>query len=143
MPAQGGYQALSQQVDDVDAHDASLDDIDETDGLLPAPVTAGPLRGQRQRQRQGAPRSIDLGKLDTAFKRWTENIAAKVQIKRKRRSEGHDDGPKEIFRTVFAREEGEDVLRPVPPGWVRSQCCGPRRDTDVPPRSRLWTINLP
>jgi hypothetical protein len=116
MPSRAGYQALSQQQqsDDHDDHDAHEDEGDETDGLLPAPVTA------RRGKRQAAPRSIDLGNLDRAFKRWTESIAAKVQIKRKRKTDGRGDGPCEIVRSVFAREEGADVLGPVPPGWVRA-----------------------
>jgi phosphatidylinositol 4-kinase type 2 len=120
MPSHSGYEALAQQSDDA-AHDTSFDDLDETDDLLPTPVTAASSNGRAKNKRlsrQGAPRSIDLGKLDTAFKRWTENIAARVQIKRKKKITSTGDR-KEIVKSVFVREDGEeDVFKPVPPGWV-------------------------
>jgi hypothetical protein len=125
MPSHSGYEALSQQAED-SALDASLDDIDETDDLLPPPVTAGSSnnrssKGKKRKgvSRAGAPRSIDLGKLDTAFKRWTESISAKVQIKRKKKTETKEGERKEIVRSVFVREDGEeDILGAVPSGWV-------------------------
>jgi phosphatidylinositol 4-kinase type 2 len=113
MPSHAGYQALSQHAE---ADEAEADISADTDGgdLLPAPVTAGPSRDRRGRAaRANAPRSIDLGKLDNAFKRWTESIAAKVQIKRKKRVE--DGSKKEIIRSVF-----EPVVVDVPPLPVRA-----------------------
>lgn len=59
MPSRSEYQPLAQNADD--------DNEGDVGDLLPSPVTAaGPSTGLRRPQRPG---HIDLGKLDTAFKR--------------------------------------------------------------------------
>jgi hypothetical protein len=66
-PSRSGYQPLSQNADDADERYEY--GVAGEGPLLPQPVTAGePSRGRMLRR--NAPRSIDLGKLDTAFKRW-------------------------------------------------------------------------
>jgi phosphatidylinositol 4-kinase type 2 len=122
MPSRAGYQALSQYVDadDADAPEADVSGsgVAEADELLPAPVTAGPsrTRGRGRLSRQNAPRSIDLGKLDNAFKRWTESIAVKVNLKRKKKVE--DGSRKEILRSVFEPVVVEEM---VPPALVSAR----------------------
>lgn len=64
-PNRSGYQVLSQSVEDVD--DSFEGDLSVSSDILPAPVTAGPPRNRRLRS--NAPKSIDLRKLDVAFKR--------------------------------------------------------------------------
>ncbi|CCM05705.1 uncharacterized protein FIBRA_07937 [Fibroporia radiculosa] len=81
MPNRSEYQPLAQGVDEEEEADVG-------EGLSPAPQP--PPHSRR-------PGHIDLGKLDTAFKRWTESIAQKV--KRKRRVE--DNSRKEILHSVF------------------------------------------
>ncbi|KAJ3536471.1 hypothetical protein NM688_g6831 [Phlebia brevispora] len=85
MPDRSEYQPLAQHVDD--DNDGDVGDV------LPPPATAS--RGLRRAQRPG---HIDLSKLDTAFKRWTESIAQKV----KRRKKVEDNSRKEIWHSVFA-----------------------------------------
>ncbi|KAJ7594149.1 phosphatidylinositol 3 and 4-kinase-domain-containing protein [Mycena floridula] len=70
--------------------------VEEEDvGDIQAPQTRSPgTRGRRAR-----PGSIDLTKLDTAFKRWTESIAKKVRGKKK--VTDVPTGPKTIWRSVF------------------------------------------
>ncbi|KAK7692630.1 hypothetical protein QCA50_004263 [Cerrena zonata] len=83
MPNRSEYQPLSQGVDD--------EETDVGEGL-PVPVTSpGGLR------RINKPGHIDLSKLDTAFKRWTESIAQKV----KRKKKVEDNSRKEIWKSVF------------------------------------------
>ncbi|CAA7263169.1 unnamed protein product [Cyclocybe aegerita] len=70
---------------------------DETDiGDDPRPSTSQ-HRGSHQPRRTLRPGSIDLTKLDNAFKRWTESIAQKVKRKRKTT----DRSRKQIWRSVF------------------------------------------
>ncbi|KII92400.1 hypothetical protein PLICRDRAFT_172497 [Plicaturopsis crispa FD-325 SS-3] len=87
MPSHTGYQALSQSI-----AESEEPETDVGDGL-PAPVQSTARRGRRGSR----PGPIDLSKLDTAFKRWTEGIAQKV--KRKKKVEDHSR--REIWRTVF------------------------------------------
>lgn len=94
MPDRAEYQPLAQDFDD----NNSEGDVAE---VLPSPVTAS-RRGLRRGHRPG---NIDLGKLDHAFKRWTESIAQKV--KRKKKVEDHSR--KEIWHSVFAPQ-----IDPVP-----------------------------
>ncbi|KAF5348627.1 hypothetical protein D9758_006851 [Tetrapyrgos nigripes] len=72
-----GYQPLAQSADD--------------DATVPAQTPHG-LR------RAGRPTSIDLSKLDTAFKRWTESIAQKVKRKKKKAAE---HSKKQIWKSVL------------------------------------------
>lgn len=67
-PNRSGYQALAQSADD-DADQSVEADLSASfmsEGL-PAPATASPSRPKRLRN--NAPKSIDLSKLDVAFKR--------------------------------------------------------------------------
>ncbi|KAK0504617.1 phosphatidylinositol 3 and 4-kinase-domain-containing protein [Armillaria luteobubalina] len=82
MSNRAGYQPLVQTVDDED-------DIGEG-----TQVPASRASGRRRASRSG---SIDLHKLDTAFKRWTESIAQRV--KRKKTVKEHTK--KQIWRSVF------------------------------------------
>ncbi|KAJ8514452.1 hypothetical protein ONZ45_g8016 [Pleurotus djamor] len=77
--SRAGYQQLSQSIDE------EPDDLEDIEEGLP--------RGRRP----GRSGSIDLTKLDNAFKRWTESIAQKV----KRKKKAPDHSKKEIWRTVF------------------------------------------
>ncbi|KAH9935586.1 phosphatidylinositol 3 and 4-kinase-domain-containing protein [Fomitopsis serialis] len=81
MPNRSEYQPLSQGAEDEE-------EADVVEGLSPAP---------RPSPRQRRPGHIDLSKLDTAFKRWTESIAQKV----KRRKKVEDNSRKEIFHSAF------------------------------------------
>ncbi|KAH9839416.1 phosphatidylinositol 3 and 4-kinase-domain-containing protein [Rhodofomes roseus] len=80
MPNRSEYQPLSQGAEDEE-------ETDVAEGLSPAPAPP----------RQRRPGHIDLSKLDTAFKRWTESIAQKV----KRKKKVEDNSRKEIFHSVF------------------------------------------
>ncbi|KAI0088026.1 phosphatidylinositol 3 and 4-kinase-domain-containing protein [Irpex rosettiformis] len=101
MPNRSEYQPLAQNVDDDDGSDVG--------DLLPTPVTAaGPSRGLRRPQRPG---HIDLSKLDTAFKRWTESIAQKV----KRKKKVDDKSRKEIWHSVFAPHVEATYVDESPP----------------------------
>ncbi|KAK0226072.1 phosphatidylinositol 3 and 4-kinase-domain-containing protein [Armillaria fumosa] len=82
MSNRAGYQPLVQTVDDED-------DIGEG-----TQVPTSRASGRRRASRSG---SIDLHKLDTAFKRWTESIAQRV--KRKKTVKEHTK--KQIWRSVF------------------------------------------
>ncbi|THV05064.1 hypothetical protein K435DRAFT_713591 [Dendrothele bispora CBS 962.96] len=79
-----GYQPLAQ----------SIDDEQHTVGG-PSSTTPHGTRGLR---RKGRPTSIDLSKLDNAFKRWTESIAHKVKRKKKKAAE---HSRKQIWKSVF------------------------------------------
>ncbi|PPR07411.1 hypothetical protein CVT26_013727 [Gymnopilus dilepis] len=75
-------------------------------------VQAGPSRASVSQRRQLRPGSIDLTKLDNAFKRWTESIAQKV----KRKKKTADHSKKQIWRSVF-----EPSVLPVPnPGFAKT-----------------------
>ncbi|EPT04947.1 hypothetical protein FOMPIDRAFT_1039812 [Fomitopsis schrenkii] len=81
MPNRSEYQPLAQGLEEEE-------ETDVAEGLSPAPQPS---------QRQRRPGHIDLSKLDTAFKRWTESIAQKV----KRKKKVEDNSRKEIYRSVF------------------------------------------
>ncbi|KAJ3517217.1 hypothetical protein NLJ89_g658 [Agrocybe chaxingu] len=78
------YQPLSSHDDETDVGDDSR------------PSTSQHA-GSHQRRRTLRPGSIDLTKLDNAFKRWTESIAQKV----KRKKKTTDRSRKQIWRSVF------------------------------------------
>ncbi|KAJ8489486.1 hypothetical protein ONZ51_g2919 [Trametes cubensis] len=99
MPDRSGYQPLAQSVDDEEA--------DVSEGLSSLPQ---PTRGLRRAHR---PVHIDLGKLDSAFKRWTESIAQKV----KRKKKVDDNSKKEIWHSVF---EPQYVASLSYPGLVKT-----------------------
>ncbi|KAF9071700.1 phosphatidylinositol 3 and 4-kinase-domain-containing protein [Rhodocollybia butyracea] len=80
--SRSGYQPLAQSAEEEE-------DVDVTEEI-PQP---SPRRLRRPR-----PGHIDLTKLDTAFKRWTESIAHKVK-KRKKKTAEHSK--REIWRSVF------------------------------------------
>ncbi|GBE81198.1 Phosphatidylinositol 4-kinase lsb6 [Sparassis crispa] len=81
MPDRSEYQPLVQSIDE--------EETDVVEGLSPLP--------QARLARAHRPGNIDLGKLDSAFKRWTESIAQKV--KRKRKVEHYSRKP--IWHSVF------------------------------------------
>ncbi|KAL4254266.1 Phosphatidylinositol 4-kinase [Abortiporus biennis] len=80
MPNRSEYQPLAQSADE-----------EETD------VADSGLAQQAPSRRAPRPGHIDLRKLDSAFKRWTESIAQKV----KRKKKVEDNSRKEIWRSVF------------------------------------------
>ncbi|OBZ68177.1 Phosphatidylinositol 4-kinase lsb6 [Grifola frondosa] len=82
MPNRSDYQPLAQDADDAES--------DVGEGLPQPPQPTRSRRSQR-------PVHIDLSKLDSAFKRWTESIAQKV----KRKKKVEDNSRKEIWRSVF------------------------------------------
>ncbi|KAI8972217.1 phosphatidylinositol 3 and 4-kinase-domain-containing protein [Trametes punicea] len=83
MPDRTGYQPLAQSAEGEEA------DVSEQLSSPPQPT-----RGLRRAHR---PVHIDLSKLDSAFKRWTESIAQKV----KRKKKVNDNSKKEIWHSVF------------------------------------------
>ncbi|RDX55174.1 hypothetical protein OH76DRAFT_1429594 [Lentinus brumalis] len=95
-PNRSEYQPLTQSVDEEE---------DVSEGLNPQPT-----RGLRRAQR---PVHIDLSKLDSAFKRWTESIAQKV----KRKKKVEDNSKKEIWHSVF---EPHYVANTVQTGPVKT-----------------------
>ncbi|KZP34488.1 hypothetical protein FIBSPDRAFT_9716 [Athelia psychrophila] len=100
MPS--GYQPLSQSAnEEADVGDSSYD----------APSPGRPIRELQGLSRPGA---IDLSKLDTAFKRWTESIAQKV----KRKKKVQDHSRKEILRSVF--EPSYVVSNPTSAGLIKT-----------------------
>jgi hypothetical protein len=64
-PNRSGYQQLAQTAEEPE--DSFDGDLSASLDGLPPPVTAGP--SQQRRLRTNAPKSIDLSKLDVAFKR--------------------------------------------------------------------------
>ncbi|KAJ3484716.1 hypothetical protein NLI96_g5455 [Meripilus lineatus] len=86
MPNRSEYQPLAQSIDEEEEEDV-------VEGLAP-PAPVSPSRRMRRLHRPG---NIDLSKLDSAFKRWTESIAQKV----KRKKKVEDNSRKEIWRSVF------------------------------------------
>ncbi|TCD64160.1 phosphatidyl inositol kinase [Steccherinum ochraceum] len=79
-----------------------IDEEEEADvgeGLSPHPSSS--RSGLRRAHRPG---HIDLSKLDSAFKRWTESIAQKVKRKKKQ----EDNSRKEIWKSEF-----EPTIAPV------------------------------
>ncbi|KAI0315476.1 phosphatidylinositol 3 and 4-kinase-domain-containing protein [Amylostereum chailletii] len=115
MPSRSEYQPLPQAAEEEDVDDLPADDIVASPARQPR--TEGRLR------RSNHPGSIDLRKLDTAFKRWTESIAQKMKRKKKK-EEVH--GRKEILRSVFD-----------PPVFGSSTPAGPVKTLDhKPPMSQ-------
>ncbi|KAH9895131.1 phosphatidylinositol 3 and 4-kinase-domain-containing protein [Cubamyces lactineus] len=96
MPDRSGYQPLAQSVDD--------EETDVSEGLSSLPQ---PTRGLRRAHR---PVHIDLSKLDSAFKRWTESIAQKV----KRKKKVDDNSKKEIWHSVFEPQYVASLSYPGP-----------------------------
>ncbi|KAL0072349.1 Phosphatidylinositol 4-kinase LSB6 [Marasmius tenuissimus] len=87
MP-RAGYQPLAQSIDEEEG-DVAVEAQSSPNAVKPT------TRGLR---RPGRPGHIDLTKLDSAFKRWTESIAQKVKRKKKAPSE---HTRKQIWHTVF------------------------------------------
>ncbi|PPQ67287.1 hypothetical protein CVT25_005871 [Psilocybe cyanescens] len=81
-----GYQPLQTHEDETD-----IDSEPRPSTSLPGPSNTNPQR------RAVRPGSIDLTKLDNAFKRWTESIAQKV----KRKKKTTDHSRKQIWHSVF------------------------------------------
>ncbi|KAF7782539.1 hypothetical protein Agabi119p4_1915 [Agaricus bisporus var. burnettii] len=99
-----GYQPITQSSDD------------ETDvGLLGTEQRLLPQSSISTRglgQGRARPGNIDLKKLDSAFKRWTESIAQKVKRKQKKKQE---HSKKQIWKSVFEpqlqRVQGAEVVK--------------------------------
>lgn len=87
-PQASDYQPLLEQHGD--------DELDAAEG---GRVDAGPSVQRHSRLRSGGGSSVDLAKLDSAFKRWTESIAQKV--KRKKTKAPNQSHRKQIWRSVF------------------------------------------
>ncbi|KAI0769778.1 phosphatidylinositol 3 and 4-kinase-domain-containing protein [Trametes elegans] len=99
MPDRSGYQPLAQSAEEEEETDVS-------EGLSQPQPTRGLRRAHR-------PVHIDLSKLDSAFKRWTESIAQKV----KRKKKVEDNSKKEILHSVF---EPQYVPSLTYPGLVKT-----------------------
>ncbi|KAJ2922720.1 hypothetical protein H1R20_g14346, partial [Candolleomyces eurysporus] len=95
-PQHSDYQSL------LHSHDEEADVGEDNRASTSAPSAS--LTRERRR-RTGGGVSIDLAKLDNAFKRWTESIAQKV--KRKKQIPEHTK--KKIWRSVF-----EPTILPAP-----------------------------
>ncbi|KAJ1304735.1 hypothetical protein OPQ81_005873 [Rhizoctonia solani] len=93
MPSHAGYEPIAGDEDG----EVSRPSLDSQDGSV-----AG-------RRRRGP--SVDLKGLDTAFKRWTETIAQRVKINRKKRLEIQPE-KREIAFSVFQPTHGR---LPPPP----------------------------
>lgn len=91
MSGRSGYQRIAQSIDEIDA-EADLGEHNQP--LLPRPATST----NSGRRRANRPGSIDLKKLDNAFKRWTESIAQRVRRRKK-----VEQGPerKAIWHSAF------------------------------------------
>ncbi|KAG6917823.1 hypothetical protein DXG01_000883 [Tephrocybe rancida] len=85
--SRSGYTPLAQSIDEVD-EEADVGD------RQPGPSNRPPRGHNRSAGPSGRPGSIDLKKLDSAFKRWTESIAQKVKRKKKA-------GPNHERRTIW------------------------------------------
>lgn len=102
MPSHAGYQPIAGD-EEADHFRASLDSQEGS-------VTGG-------RRRRGP--SIDLKGLDTAFKRWTETIAQKVKIDRRKKLEIQPE-KREIAFSVFQQTYGR--LPPPPVSTEKIPC---------------------
>ncbi|KAF8070167.1 phosphatidylinositol 3 and 4-kinase-domain-containing protein [Lyophyllum atratum] len=90
MSSRTGYTPIAQSIGEADEEV----DIEEVE---PGPSTR-PTTATRGHGRPGRPGSIDLKKLDNAFKRWTESIAQKVKRKKKA---GLNHERRAIWHSVF------------------------------------------
>ncbi|KAH7339768.1 phosphatidylinositol 3 and 4-kinase-domain-containing protein [Rhizoctonia solani] len=93
MPSHTGYEPIA---GDEEA-EISRPSLDSQDGSVTGPRRRGP--------------SVDLKGLDTAFKRWTETIAQRVKINRKKRLETQPE-KREVAFSVFQLTHGR---LPPPP----------------------------
>ncbi|KAG9125885.1 phosphatidyl inositol kinase [Ceratobasidium sp. 392] len=98
MPSHAGYEPIAGTEEEA-MFRTSLESQDDS-----APVPAG--RGKRRGP------GIDLKNIDTAFKRWTETIAQKVKINRRKRLEVEPE-KREVAFSVFQQAYGKS---PPPPG---------------------------
>ncbi|RDB16775.1 Phosphatidylinositol 4-kinase lsb6 [Hypsizygus marmoreus] len=90
MSSRSGYQPITQSTDEAD-EEADVGEANQAS-------SSRPNAGTRGLHRSGHPGSIDLKKLDNAFKRWTESIAQKVKRKKK---VGPSHERKQIWHSVF------------------------------------------
>ncbi|KAG8920936.1 phosphatidyl inositol kinase [Tulasnella sp. 417] len=116
MPG-NGYVRIPQQ------EDGSATDTEDEAGESPSAhhmrsystgstATSSPPRPRHQRTTSRTSiGKIDLSSLDTAFKRWTQEITQKVRRKKKTLE---SEGPKEIVFSVFQRVPPNEGLPPAP-----------------------------
>ncbi|EUC64091.1 phosphatidylinositol 3- and 4-kinase [Rhizoctonia solani AG-3 Rhs1AP] len=93
MPSHAGYEPIAGD----DEADISRPSLDSQEGSVTGRRRRGP--------------SVDLKGLDTAFKRWTETIAQRVKINRKKRLETQPE-KREVAFSVFQPTQGRS---PAPP----------------------------
>ncbi|KAF5317154.1 hypothetical protein D9611_003908 [Ephemerocybe angulata] len=96
-PQHSDYQSLLHSTDE---------ETDVGEGHIPSSSRQVSPETRGGRRRTGGGASIDLAKLDNAFKRWTESIAQKVKRKKKA---GPEHKRKQIWRSVF-----EPTIPPAP-----------------------------
>ena len=94
MPSHAGYEPIAGN----DESDLARVSLDSQDGLV------------RSRGR------VDLKGIDTAFKRWTEAVAQKVKINRRKKLEGQPE-KREVAFSVFQQTYGKLPPLPVRHGW--------------------------
>ncbi|KAG5653044.1 hypothetical protein H0H81_002561 [Sphagnurus paluster] len=104
MTNRSGYTPIAQ----------SIDEEEEDVGTFNPGTSSAPSTNTRGLRRAGRPGSIDLKKLDTAFKRWTESIAQKVKRKKK---VGPTHERKQIWHSVF---EPQVIIPGVPTATVKT-----------------------
>lgn len=94
MPSHAGYEPIAGD-DENDPPRASLDSQD----------------GQARKRGR-----VDLKGIDTAFKRWTEAVAQKVKISRRKKLEAQPE-KREVAFSVFQQAYGKLPPLPVSRGW--------------------------
>ncbi|KAG8710745.1 phosphatidyl inositol kinase [Ceratobasidium sp. 395] len=97
MPSHAGYEPIAGTEEEAMLRTS----LDSQDDSAPAPTGRGRRRGP----------GVDLKGIDTAFKRWTETIAQKVKINRRKRLEVQPE-KREVAFSVFQQAYGK--LPPLP-----------------------------
>ncbi|KAG9092277.1 phosphatidyl inositol kinase [Ceratobasidium sp. 370] len=97
MPSHAGYEPIAGTEEEAVLRTS----LDSQDDSAPAPGGRGKRRGP----------GVDLKGIDTAFKRWTETIAQKVKINRRKRLEVQPE-KREVAFSVFQQAYGK---LPPPP----------------------------
>ncbi|KAG8745227.1 phosphatidyl inositol kinase [Ceratobasidium sp. 414] len=97
MPSHAGYEPIA----GTEEEDVLRTSLDSQDDSAPGSSSRGKRRGP----------GVDLKVIDTAFKRWTETIAQKVKINRRKRLEVQPE-KREVAFSVFQQTYGK---LPPPP----------------------------